>query len=65
MPGWSDSGSSLAIDPLTFDVDGTTLQMVRLTATVPYLPLVPGFGLVFGLNNYTMRFKHEQAYIGD
>ena len=24
-----------------------------------------GFGLVFGLNNYTMRFKHEQAYIGD
>lgn len=65
VPGWSDTGSSLAIDPLTFDVDGTPLQIVRLTATVPYLPLVPGFGMVFGLNNYTMRFKHEQAYIGD
>ena len=65
VPGWSDSGSNLAITPLTFDIDGATLQMVRLTATVPYLPLVPGFSLVFGLNNYTMQFSHEQAYIGD
>ncbi len=65
VPGWSDSGSNLAITPLTFDVDGTALQMVRLTATVPYMPLVPGFTMVFGLNNYIMQFSHEQAYIGD
>lgn len=65
VPGWAEPASNLDIDPLTYDVDGSTLQMVRLTATVPYMPLVPGFSFVWGLNDYTMTFSHEQAYIGD
>jgi len=65
VPGWSDGAASLKIDPLTYTVGGKTLQMVRLTASVPYVPLVPGFSFVWGLNNYTMKFSHEQAFIGD
>ena len=65
VPGWADSGASVAIAPLTVDVDGNPLTVVRLTAAVPYDPLVPGFGMVFGLNNYEIKLSHEQAYIGD
>ena len=65
VPGWADNGASVAIVPASFDVDGTALTVVRLTAAVPYQPLVPGFGMVFGLNNYEINLSHEQAYIGD
>ncbi len=65
VPGWAEAGSNLDIAPLTFDVDGSTLQIVRLTASVPYLPLVTGFSFVWGLNNHIMTFSHDQAFIGD
>jgi hypothetical protein len=39
--------------------------VVRLTAAVPYEPLVPGLGVIFGLDNYEINLSHEQAYIGD
>lgn len=65
VPGWAEASASFSITPRTYDVAGSTLQMVRLNATVPYMPLVPGLAMVWGLNNYTMSFSHDQAFIGD
>ena len=65
VPGWAESSSGLQISPLSFDVDGTALPVVRLTATVPFDPLIPGLGIFFGVDGYKFELSHEQAYIGD
>ena len=65
VAGWAGSGSGLQISSADFDVDGTPLPVVRLTATVPFVPLIPGLGFLFGVDGYKFRLSHEQAYIGD
>jgi hypothetical protein len=61
--GWSKAGASLTItDTGTFTLGSIHLPVVRLTAEVPFDPLLPGF---LGLDGFKIRLAHEQAFIGD
>ncbi len=67
VSGWADVAAGLNIDDtLTFPVDATTtIPVVRVTATVPFDPLMPGMLAFVGLGNATIQLSHEQAYVGD
>ena len=67
VSGWADVNADLNIDDtLTFPVDATTtIPVVRVTATVPLDPLMPGMLALVGLGDVTIQLSHEQAYVGD
>ena len=67
VSGWADVNAGLNIDDtLTFSVDATTtIPVVRVTATVPLDPLMPGMLALVGLGDVTIQLSHEQAYVGD
>lgn len=63
LPGWSDAGASLNIDLSgVYDPSGANIPIIRLTAAVPYQPLLPG---LVPLDNLRISLKHEQAYVGN
>ncbi len=72
IPGWADGGASLTIDTSlvhTFSAANATpldvdIPVVRLSAAVPYQPLLPGLFNFVGLNTITFQLSHEQAYVG-
>ena len=76
VPGWADAAASLVIDPtlvhvfIFSDENATSLPtdisvpVVRLTASVPYKPLLPGLFEYVGLNDIVIGLSHEQAYVG-
>jgi hypothetical protein len=63
-PGWEQSASVLDITLGSFAVGEDSMAVVRIAAEVPFEPLVPGLAASFGLDNYTIRLSHEQAYVG-
>ncbi len=67
VSGWADVDADLNIDDtLTFPVDATTtIPVVRLTATVPFDPLMPGMLAFVGLGDVNIELSHEQAFVGD
>ena len=67
VSGWADVNADLNIDDtLTFPVDATTtIPVVRLTATIPFDPLMPGMLALVGLGDVAIQLSHEQAYVGD
>ena len=67
VSGWADVAADLNIDDtLTFPVDATTtIPVVRVTATVPFDPLMPGMLAFVGLGDVNIELSHEQAYVGD
>lgn len=66
VSGWADVDADLNIDDtITFPVDDTTIPVVRLTATVPFDPLMPGMLAFVGLGDVTIQLSHEQAFVGD
>ncbi len=67
VSGWADMDADLNIDDtLTFPIDATTtIPVVRLTASVPLDPLMPGMLALVGLGDVTIELSHEQAYVGD
>ncbi len=66
VSGWADVAADLNInDTITFPVDDTTIPVVRLTATVPFDPVMPGMLAFVGLGGVTIELSHEQAYVGD
>ena len=66
--GWSEAGASVVIDVVRTYTDGasgvTGLDVIRIIATVPYTPLVPGLFTFAGLSSFNIVVDHEQAYIG-
>ncbi len=66
VSGWADVDTDLNIDDtITFPVDDTTIPVVRLTATVPFDPLMPGMLAFVGLGDVNIELSHEQAFVGD
>ena len=67
VSGWAEVDADLNIDDtLTFPVDATTtIPVVRVTATVPFDPLMPGMLAFVGLGDVNIELSHEQAYVGD
>lgn len=63
MPGWGDAGSSLSITTSTYNLNGTTVPYVRVDATVPYQPLLPGLLDFLGFNNFNLSAAHEEVFI--
>ena len=62
VPGWSKSGADLKLETPDFDLNGTPLPVVRLTATVPFVPMLPG---LLPIPSFNLVLRHEQAYVGD
>ncbi len=68
VDGWSEAGASVVIDVVRTYTDATSgvtgLDVIRIVATVPYTPLVPGLFAFAGLSTFNIVVDHEQAYIG-
>jgi len=72
VPGWADTAASLVIDPTlvhVFSAENATatdveVPVIRLTASVPYKPLLPGLLASVGLDDIMIGLSHEQAYVG-
>lgn len=65
LPGWADGGSSLSIQVTPQVVSGETVNVVRLAAAVPHIPIIQGLVDYIGLNSYILNSSHETAHIGD
>jgi len=67
VDGWGDAGASVNVSVVrTYSGGGVTgLDVIRVDATVPYTPLVPGLFNFAGLNTFDIVVDHEQAYIGN
>jgi len=63
--GWGEPGADLDVVFDNFVVGTDNVPIIRLTANVPFDPLLPGLLNVAGFDTYVMRLTHEQAYIGD
>lgn len=72
VPGWADAAASLVIDASlehVFSTESATatdisVPVVRLTASVPYRPLLPGLLAYVKLDDILIQLSHEQAYVG-
>lgn len=64
VPGWSEEDASIVIEPRTVDVDGEEIEVIRLTANVPFVPILAGLLDTFGFDDFTIKTSHDQAYIG-
>lgn len=64
VPGWAEDGALLTIEPITVDVNGTEVTVIRLTATVPFAALMPGLMSTLGMDDLTIESSHEQTYLG-
>jgi Flp pilus assembly protein TadG len=63
VAGWAEAGASVAITSRTETLaDGTVITVFEFDATVPYVPIIPGF--YDFVDNFTLRSVHEQAQIG-
>ncbi len=65
--GWNYPDSSLSIDHgASFGTDPNHMvPIIRITASVPFAPLMPGLAAFFGLGQRAIVSIHEQAYVGD
>ena len=64
--GWGEAGASLVVESDTFNAGGVAnLPVFRLTATVPYQPLLPGLMASIGLDDIIIITAHEQARVGN
>ena len=67
VDGWSVTGADVVIDVVrTYSGGGVTgLDVIRVVATVPYTPPIPGLFTFAGLSSFNIVVDHEQAYIGN
>ena len=68
VDGWSKNTSEVAVTvvrTLVFDGGNKSVPVIRIVATVPYTPLVPGLFSFAGLDSFDIVVDHEQAYIGN
>ncbi len=64
VPGWADADASLLIEPFTVDVNGQSVDVIRLTASVPFDALMPELLATFGMDDLRIETSHEQTYLG-
>ncbi|MBM3491232.1 MAG: hypothetical protein FJX68_12450 [Alphaproteobacteria bacterium] len=64
LNGWTDGGASLTPKFRTYTTDGQTVDILRLEASVPYAPLLPGLLDGMGITKMTLTATHEQVRIG-
>lgn len=64
VPGWGEAGADLDIETFTVTVNGEDNEVIRLSATVPFVPLSPGLVGMFGLDSLEIQVSHEQTHMG-
>ncbi len=65
VPGWSDPAAAVDITTTDFALGGDIVPVYRFEASVPYVPMAGNLMAFVGIDNFTIRTSHEQAYIGD
>ncbi len=60
--GWARAGASVQIHELSFDIAGSPLPVVRISATVPYDPMLPR---LIPVPAFTIELSHDHAFIDD
>lgn len=64
VAGWAEPSSNVSLTMGSFSSGGVVnLPIIRLAATVPYQPLIPGLMSSLGFGNLTLESVHEQAYL--
>ena len=64
VSGWGRGEADLQITSVDFTLDGDAIPVIRLSATVPFDPMLPGLAAFVGLENFNMTLSHEQAFLG-
>ncbi len=70
LPGWQNGSGELDIETVSVPVmdplgQQEMVPVIRLRASVPAQPLLPGIWALFGQENFTIEASHEQAYLGN
>ncbi len=60
--GWARADASVRVHELTFDVAGSPLAVVRISATVPYDPML---SRLLPLPKFKIELSRDQAFVGD
>ena len=60
--GWANADARVQVHELSFDLAGSSLPVVRISATVPYDPMLAGLLPVPAFN---FELSHDQAFAGD
>jgi len=63
-PGWQDAGADLKIEFSDFDLNGTPVPVVRLSAVVPFNPILKSIFIHAGFDSVVIELSHEQARVG-
>lgn len=63
-PGWGDSAATLAFVTESYVLGSETIPVIRVDASIPYKPLLPGLAGLIGLDGFKIEVHHEQAWIG-
>lgn len=63
VSGWSKAGANVTVSQSSFDLDGESMPVVKLTVSVPFDPILPNLVNFVGLNDFTIKLSHEQAYV--
>jgi len=64
VAGWADGGATLSVSTRTTTISGELVQVVTVTASVPYRSLLQGLLQAVGLPLPIITSEHEQAYVG-
>ena len=64
VSGWGKPGASASITSSGYSLGGTTIPVIKVSASVPLDPLVPELVSMVGLSTFTINLSHEQAYVG-
>ena len=60
--GWAKADARVQVHELSFNLAGSSLPVVRISATVPYDPLLPG---ILPVPAFNFELSHDQAFVGD
>lgn len=64
VPGFAKTGASVTLTLGSHDPGTGAVPIIRLTARVPYDPILTGLMTFVGLGDTTIEASHEQAYLG-
>lgn len=64
VAGWSSGTLTVTEDSYTVTGASSTSSVIRVEASVPFDPLMPGLLDFLGFSTFTIELSHEQAYVG-
>lgn len=64
VPGFESGGGTITVSTQSYDPGVGAVPVVRITARVPYQPILSGLMALVGVDSFNIEASHEQAYIG-